>query len=35
MVKSLIGKVQTSQFGDFVFIPDDNFESGNYELKLF
>lgn len=30
----LIGEVLTNQYGEFVFIPDDNFESGNYELKL-
>ena len=30
----LIGEVQTNQYGEFVFIPDKNFESGNYELKL-
>jgi len=30
----LIGEVQTNQYGEFVFIPDENFKPGNYELKL-
>ena len=31
----LIGEVQTNNYGEFVFIPDNVFESGNYELRLF
>ena len=33
--EELIGEVRANSNGDFVFIPNDNFESGNYELKLF
>ena len=33
--EELIGEVRANSNGDFVFIPADNFESGNYELKLF
>ena len=31
----LIGEVQANNYGEFVFIPDNVFESGNYELRLF
>ena len=31
----LIGEVQTNNYGEFVFIPDNVFEPGNYELRLF
>jgi len=30
----LIGEVQTNQYGEFVFIPDENFKPGSYNLKL-